>query len=95
MIVKLTKPTQLNGKEYIEINLDLESLKGKDLIELESGFRKLYRSEYVPVANIDIRYQAMVAGRVANINPMDLGELDAPDFVEVCSNVQNFLLKSA
>lgn len=94
MILKLSKPTTLNGKEYSEINLELETLKGKDLIELETGFRKLYRSEYIPVVNIDTRYQVMVAGRVAGINPIDLGELEAPDFVEVCSKVQNFLLKS-
>lgn len=93
MLVKLSSPAQLNGKAYTEINLELETLKGKDLIELESGFRKLYRGEYIPVANIDARYQILVAGRVSGINPNDLGELQAPDFVEVCSAVQNFLLK--
>ena len=35
---KLQKPVKLNGSEINEINLDLESLKGKDLLELETGF---------------------------------------------------------
>ena len=92
MILKLVKPVQLNGSEIKELNLDLESLKGKDLIELETGFRRLYRGEYVPVINIDQRYQAHVAGRVCGINPDDLGELYAPDFAAMCASVQSFLL---
>jgi hypothetical protein len=92
MILKLSKPTQINGSELTEINLDLESLKGKDLMELETSFRRLYRGEYVPVINIDSRYQAIVAGRVSGINPEDLGELYAPDFAAMCSEVQSFLL---
>ena len=92
--IKLSRPTQINGSELTEINLDLESLKGKDLIELETGFRKLYRGEYIPVVGIDSRYHAFVAGRVSGINPEDLGELYAPDFAAVCAEVQSFLLGS-
>lgn len=88
----LIKPIQINGSELTEINLDLESLKGKDLIELETGFRARYRGEYIPVVNIDARYQSWVAGRASGINPEDLGELYAPDFTSVCSEVQSFLL---
>jgi hypothetical protein len=92
--VTLSKITKVNGSELSEINLDLDSLKGKDLMELETGFRMLHRNEYIPVLNIDARYQAFVAGRVCGINPDDLGELTAPDFVAVCSRVQNFLLSA-
>jgi tail assembly chaperone E/41/14-like protein len=92
MILKLSKPTQVNGSEITELNLDLETLKGKDLMELETSFRKLYRGEYVPVVNIDSRYQVLVAGRVCGVHPDDLGELYAPDFAAMCSEVQSFLL---
>jgi hypothetical protein len=92
--IKLSKPTKINGQELSEINLDLESLRGKDLIELETAFRRLYRGEYVPVLNIDSRYQSFVAGRACGINPEDLGELYAPDFAAMCAEVQNFLLGS-
>jgi hypothetical protein len=94
MIIKLSQPTQVNGSELIEINLAIETLKGKDLLELDSGFKKFNRGEYIPVPYLDMRFHAFVAGRVCGINPEDLGELFAPDFVEVCTNVQNFLLKS-
>lgn len=92
--VKLSKPTQINGSEITELNLDLESLRGKDLMELENSFRKYYRGEFVPAINIDSRYHMFVAGRASGINPEDLGELYAPDFVAVCSEVQNFLLSA-
>lgn len=92
--VKLSKPTQINGSELTEINMDLAALKGRDLMELETGFRRLYRGEFVPVLNIDSRYQVFVAGRACGINPEDLGELWAPDFAAVCAEVQNFLLSS-
>ena|SRR5215475_235981 len=100
MIVKLSNPVKLggmsgNGTEITELDLKLETLKGKDIIELETGFRRLYRGEYIPVTNLDARYQIMVAGRVSGYNPIELAEaLDGPDFVEVCTTVQNFLLKS-
>lgn len=90
--VKLSRPTKINGSELTEINLDLESLRGRDLLELETGFRQRHRGEYIPVLNIDARYQIHVAGRVCGINPDDLGELYAPDFAAICSQVQSFLL---
>ena len=94
MKLKLQKAVQINGSELSEIDLDLEKLKGKDLLELETGFRRMYRGEYVPVLNIDSRFQVWVAGRACGINPEDLGELYAPDFAMVCQEVQNFLLSS-
>jgi hypothetical protein len=94
MIVKLTEPQQINGSEITEIDLKIEKLKGKVLLELAAGYRK-YNREYTPVLELDRGFQAFVAGSVCGINPEDLGELLAPDFVEVCTTVQNFLLKSA
>ena len=90
--MKLSKPVQINGSEITELNLELETLKGKDLMELEAGFRQRHRGEFMPVINIDSRYHAHIAGRVSGINPDDLGELYAPDFTAMCSEVQSFLL---
>jgi hypothetical protein len=94
VIIKLTEPTQINGTEYSELDLAIERLKGKELMELDSGFKKYNRGEYIPVPYLDLRFQTFVAGRVTGINPEDLGELLAPDLIEVCTAVQNFLLKS-
>jgi Phage tail assembly chaperone proteins, E, or 41 or 14 len=90
--ITLKQPIKINGSDIREINLDLESLKGRDLIELESGFRSTHRGEYVPVLNIDMRFQAWVAGRVSGINHEDLLDLYAPDFSSMCSEIQSFLL---
>jgi Phage tail assembly chaperone proteins, E, or 41 or 14 len=93
-VLKLTRPTQINGSEITELTLDLESLRGKDLMELESGFRKFYRGEFVAALNLDSRYQLWIAGRACNLNPEDLAELYAPDFVAVTGEVQSFLLSA-
>lgn len=93
-VLKLSKPTQINGSELTELTLDLDNLRGKDLMELESGFRKFYRGEFVAAMNLDSRYQLWVAGRVCNLNPEDLGELYAPDFVALTGEIQSFLLSA-
>jgi hypothetical protein len=94
MIVKLSQPTQVNGSELTEINLELEKLKGKELLELIAGYKRYNRGDYIPVPYLEPGFQCFVAGRACGINPEDLGELSAPDLVEVCSAVQNFLLGS-
>jgi hypothetical protein len=93
MIVKLTEPQQINGSEISEIDLKLETLKGTGFLELQASYKKYHR-EYVPVLELDRGFQAFIAGSVSGINPEDLAELLVPDFVEVCTTVQNFLLKS-
>jgi Phage tail assembly chaperone proteins, E, or 41 or 14 len=93
-VLKLSKPTKINGSEIEEITLELENLRGKDLMELESGFRKFYRGEFVAALNLDSRYQLWVAGRACNLNPEDLAELYAPDFVALTGEVQSFLLSA-
>ena len=90
----LQKPVQLNGSEITEVKLDLENLKGKDLLELEAGYRQTHRGQYIPIIHMDTGFQAWVAARACGINPEDLGELYAPDFAAVCQEVQNFLLSS-
>lgn len=92
--IKLSKPTQINGAELTEINLDLESLKGRDLMELESGFRKFHRGEVIISLPLDSRFQLWVAGRISGINYEDLGDLYAPDYISITTEVQNFLLSA-
>jgi hypothetical protein len=93
-VLKLSKPTQVNGSEITELTLDLDSLRGRDLMELESGFRARHRGEFVAALNLDARYQLWVAGRACGMNPEDLGELYAPDFVALTGAIQSFLLSA-
>jgi Phage tail assembly chaperone proteins, E, or 41 or 14 len=93
-VIKLSAPTKINGSEISEINLDLESLRGKDLMALERTFHALYRGEFVPAFSMESRYLMLVAGQASGINPEDLGELKGPDFVALRTEVQNFLLSA-
>jgi hypothetical protein len=68
MIIKLTEPQQINGVEIAEVDLKLEKLKGKELLELAVGYRKYNRGEYTPVLELDRGFQAFVAGRVSGYN---------------------------
>ena len=92
--VKLSKPTQLNGSEIKELNLELETLTGRDMMELESGFKKFYRGEFFPSLPMEPRFQLWVAGRVSGINHEDLAAVSAPDYYAICTEVQNFLLSA-
>jgi len=93
MKVEFENSQKLNGSEIKELDLvDLDKLKGRDIIELETAFRQLYKG-YVPVPAIDMRFQALVAARAAKINPKDLEELDADAFMQVCATVRDFLVK--
>jgi len=92
MVLKLRKPTQINGVEIKELNLDgLEELKGDDLTSMETGFKVMHSREFIPVINLDSRYHMWIAGRVLGINPEDLGKLYAPDYVALGTAIQNFL----
>jgi N-acetylmuramoyl-L-alanine amidase len=68
MIIKLTEPQQINGVEIAEVDLKLEKLKGKELLELAVGYRKYNRGEYTPVLELARGFQAFVAGRVSGYN---------------------------
>jgi hypothetical protein len=90
-VVELSRPQQLNGSMVSAVELDLVPLKGKNIREIIGQFNTLYK-EYVPVPTVDLRFQIMVAAYAAKMNPVDLDELDAPDYMKLCSAVRDFLL---
>ena len=93
-IIKLSRPTQINGAELTEIQLDLETLKGRDMMELEGGFKQFYRGEIFFSLPMEPRFQLWVAGHVSGINHADLAGVSAPDYYAICSEVQSFLLSA-
>jgi len=90
MNVPFSKPYDFEGKEYIELNLDLDSITGKDLISAGVESRSLGQDS--SVSELSKSYLAAVAARAAKV-PVDmiLG-LPAKDFTDVTVAVQNFLL---
>ena len=91
-IVEFKKPVMLDGAEISALALDLESLKGSDLIELEESYRALNKGKYIPVPDIEKGYQCLVAAFAAKVNPMTLQALPAESFNKICSEVRDFLL---
>jgi Phage tail assembly chaperone proteins, E, or 41 or 14 len=93
MKVKLLKPIEIDGQKITEINLELEKLTGKDILDAdrevrlegEGGLNPLYTQ----------RGLMILASKVSGFIPDDLLRLSAPDFLEVTANVQNFLLTVA
>jgi hypothetical protein len=92
MIVEFSKPTDLGGVEVSALALDLESMHGSDLIELETTYRALHKGKYIPVPDIEKGYQVLVAAFAAKVNPMVLQALPAKEMNAICSSVRDFLL---
>ncbi|MDT8901829.1 phage tail assembly protein [Anaeroselena agilis] len=90
MIYKLQKPHTAEGKEYTELNLDLEKLSGRDLVNAAREARLLGDASQVPETSHT--YLAVVAAKAASVNVDVILSLPAKDFTAVKSLVQDFLL---
>jgi hypothetical protein len=88
--IVFAKPHIYDGKEYPEIELDLEALTGQDLISASNQTRAL--GDNSPVPELSKTYLALVAAKAGKV-PVDLIlSLPAKDFTTVTMTVQNFLL---
>ncbi len=92
MEIQLHKPIELNGETVSEINLDLESLTGDDLIKAETEYTAI-NGALVGVPELSKAYLIHVAARAAKMNPEDLRGLAAKDYSKLTMEVQSFLLK--
>lgn len=88
MKMKLKKPVHFEGEEIKELDLDLDSLTGKDMIAAQ----KEIQSMDVPVQEFNKEYLAVVAAKACG-RPTDLIPLlGIKDFSFITVQVQNFLL---
>jgi hypothetical protein len=92
VVVEFKRKVELNGAEIAALVLDLESLTGNDLIELESSYRTLNKGKYIPVPDIEKGYQVLVAAFACKINPAVLQALPASEMNAICAAVRDFLL---
>jgi hypothetical protein len=93
-IIEFKKPISFNGAEISALVLDLETLTGDDLIELEESYRQLNTGKYKPVPDIEKGYQCMVAAYACKVNPRVIQALPASSFNKICGVVRDFLLDS-
>lgn len=86
----LSKTYEFEGKEYREINLDLDSLTGHDLIASANQARLL--GDNSPIMELSKTYLAVIASKAGKV-PIDfIMSLSAKDFTAITMVVQNFLL---
>jgi len=87
----LKKTFTFEGKEFTEIDLDIEALTGDDLIKASKEARIL--GDVAPVQELSMTYLAVVAAKAAKV-PVDMiNALPAKEFSKVKIVVQNFLLE--
>lgn len=90
MIIKLSKPFIFEGKEYTELNLDLDSLNGNDMLSAEKEAKVIAGPS--PVPELSKPFLAVIAAKAAKV-PVDMiMALPGKDFSKVTIEVQDFLL---
>ena len=87
--IPLSKPINKGDQEITSITLDFNSLKGSDLIKAEQECRLDGNVSLQPFYTS--HGQAYVAAKASGLVPEDIMDLAAPDFIQVTTEVSNFL----
>ncbi|MBR0151081.1 MAG: phage tail assembly protein [Synergistaceae bacterium] len=92
MKIELKKAITHKGSEITTLDLDLDSLTGNDLIEVEDQIMKTG----TPIQTTDFSrvYLISVAARTLHMPVEVLKFMGARDFARVVNEVRNFLLNS-
>ena len=90
MFYKFSKPYTFEGKEFTEIELDLESMTGNDFVEAKKEYKIRGFENLVPTT--DSEFCAVVASKLAK-QPLEFFTgLPAKDYIGLTTKVMNFLL---
>lgn len=85
------KPRIFDGKEIKEIELDLDSITGKVLLDSEKEFT-MGQNINLGVLQNNMAFATIVASKVSNVDIDFIKALPAPKFNEVIMTVQGFLI---
>lgn len=85
-----TKPYLFEEKEYKEIDLDLESMKGADFAAAKKRFTSGGNFAAMPAA--DSEFCAMIGAQVAKLPIEFFTGLPAKEYVKLTQEISNFLL---
>lgn len=92
-VYKLSKPMKWMKTTYTELDLDFESLTGKDFEAIDDELAGL--GIIIATPQINHRYQRMLAARAAKVPNDMLENLPARDYNKVTVAARNFLLATA
>ena len=84
------KPYTFDGKEYKEIDLDLDSLKGFDIAAAKKKFTSGGNFAAIPAA--DSEFCAMLGAQVANLPVEFFKGLPAKEYIKLTQEISNFLM---
>ena len=90
MEITLKKALKVNGEETKKINLDFESITGRDLIDAEKVMRAM--GDTTPSAFLSMNFHAIVAAKLIGVPVDDLFDMNATDFKNITVAVAGFLL---
>ncbi|USG67449.1 phage tail assembly protein [Brevibacillus ruminantium] len=89
MEIKLSKPLLRDGQTVETLKLDMNELKGADLVQAEREAR--LRGDISTDPLFSSEGLSIVAAKVSGVLPEDIQQLAAPDFLMVMNTVKNFL----
>lgn len=88
--VIFTEPIEFEGKTYTEIELNVDFLTGRDMINAVNEARAMGDTSQVP--ELSKIYQAVLASKAAKVPADMIVALPAKYFSKVTLTVANFLL---
>lgn len=90
-VFELSAPFSFEGEpERTSLPFDLSALTGQDVIEVQEDFDALGNA--AGVIELNKRYQAFVAAKIAKVTPEYIMALPLRDFSAITLTVQRFLL---
>ena len=91
MKIELTQALKYKDAELKELELDLNSLRGYEMLDAEEDLRRQGIS--IGAWDYSRPYMIQVASRAMHIPVEVLKGLSAKDFIRVCNEVMRFLLE--
>ena len=91
MQVKFKKEYDFEGKKYGAVELDLENLTGKDLIDVERNCRAMGDASLA--ITLSTQFHLLVAGKASKLPVEFFYQLNIGDASKVAATVQGFLFE--
>lgn len=93
-IIDLEKPIDWEGKEVKKIELKIETISGKIILDSQKEYR-MKNNVVLPNMVYDFEYLGIIASKISGLDNEFFLELDSKDYLEVIFSVQNFLVFGA
>jgi hypothetical protein len=92
MKVKLSQVYNFGGKEFEELNINIEEMTGKDFMQCEKEF-KARNKDAGAVKELEDSWAVTVAAKALGVKYGDLLNLVSVDYLNVVNGVKRFLSK--